>query len=145
MANSGSSSGTTKDINKVLNGGLDAHEAMGGHMTDRHVGKTEQELLNRLNTDLNISGSSSFSDKKTAEKVCYDILSDKSNSSKVSDWLSGKIKGNKLVFNYTGNKGDVLGIGVTRGNNAARDLIDGLIVLKKDGQGGYYILTGYPK
>ncbi|MBT0952716.1 hypothetical protein HUW30_03235 [Bacillus velezensis] len=54
-------------------GGLAAHEAKGGHLIERHVGKTDQELLKRLEkskmSNKKISGSSSFKDRATAEKV----------------------------------------------------------------------------
>ncbi|MDB2140115.1 RNase A-like domain-containing protein, partial [Clostridium butyricum] len=131
----------TKDI---LNGGLDVHESMGGHLLKKHVGKSEQELLERLKNQPNISGSSSFSNENIAEDVCYKILCDKNNKVKINEWLSDSKKGNKLVLDYKGIEEDFIGIGVKRGESSAKDMYNGMIVLKKDGKGGYYILTGYP-
>ncbi|SFD27842.1 Pre-toxin TG [Clostridium uliginosum] len=74
-----------KKIKDTLNGGLDVHESMGGHLLEKHVGKTEQELLDRLKNQPKISGSSSFSDKNIAEDVCYKILSNKNNKIKINE------------------------------------------------------------
>ncbi|NFT93942.1 hypothetical protein FDF86_16570 [Clostridium botulinum] len=117
---------------------------MGGHLLEKHVGKSEQELLERLKNQPKISGSSSFSDKNIAEDVCYKILSDKNNKIKINEWLSDSKKGNKLVLDYKGIEEELIGIGVKKGEISAKDMYNGMVVLKKDGKGGYYILTGYP-
>lgn len=44
----------------VDGGGLKAHELAGGHLLDRHVEKSAQQLLDRLAADSRITGSSSF-------------------------------------------------------------------------------------
>ncbi|MBW5458712.1 MAG: RNase A-like domain-containing protein [Clostridium sp.] len=141
-----SSEGVTQaeEIKSILNGGLDVHESKGGHLLEKHVGKSEQELLERLNNQSKISGSSSFYDKYVAENVCYKILSDDVNKIKIKEWLSDSKKGNKLVLKYNGSDSKLVGIGVKRGENMAKDMYNGKIILKKDGKGGYYILTGYP-
>ncbi|WP_250673789.1 RNase A-like domain-containing protein [Paraclostridium ghonii] len=133
-----------RNIKDILNGGLDVHESMGGHLLEKHVGKSEKELLERLKKQPKISGSSSFSDKNIAEDVCYKILCDKNNKVKINEWLLDSKKGNKLVLDYKGIEEDLIGIGVKRGESLAKDMYNGMIVLKKDGKGGYYILTGYP-
>lgn len=52
-------------------GGLAAHEARGGHLLQKHVGKTDKELIERLRTDPNphITASSTFKDRATAERI----------------------------------------------------------------------------
>mgnify|MGYP000386227044 CR=1 FL=1 len=35
--------------NRVPGGGLSAHEGAGGHLIARHVGRTEQQLIDRAN------------------------------------------------------------------------------------------------
>ncbi|TWH27566.1 hypothetical protein L609_000300000330 [Bacillus subtilis J22] len=66
-------------------GGLAAHEAKGGHLIERHVGKTDGGLFQRLIKDTKISGSSSFKDRATAEKVASSVLSDPKNITKIKN------------------------------------------------------------
>ena len=40
-----------------------------GHLRERHVGKTDEELLQRLESNSTITGASTFADRATAEKV----------------------------------------------------------------------------
>ncbi|MGM0859601.1 MAG: RNase A-like domain-containing protein [Bacillota bacterium] len=89
-------------------GGLAAHEAKGGHLIERHVGKTDGELFQRLIKDTKISGSSSFKDRATAEKVASSVLSDPKNISKIKKWLSNPNSRPTLPLRYKGD-GEVLG------------------------------------
>jgi hypothetical protein len=50
-------------------GGLAVHELKGEHLIERHVGKTDEQLLERLKTNPKITGSSTFKNRMTAEKV----------------------------------------------------------------------------
>src|SRR3546814_19430147 len=47
------------DTGEVPGGGLEAHEDAGSHLIERHVSRTEQQLLDRLQRE-NISASSHF-------------------------------------------------------------------------------------
>ncbi|NRR85638.1 ribonuclease YeeF family protein [Bacillus velezensis] len=123
-------------------GGLAAHEAKGGHLIERHVGKTDQELLKRLEkskmSNKKISGSSSFKDRATAEKIANITLSD--NKDKIEKWLNNDVK-KPLVLSYKGS--EVLGRGITKGTTEISDLTNAKIILKKNNDGSF-ILTGYP-
>ncbi|WP_276735239.1 T7SS effector LXG polymorphic toxin [Bacillus sp. (in: firmicutes)] len=123
-------------------GGLAAHEAKGGHLIERHVGKTDGELFQRLIKDTKISGSSSFKDRATAEKVASSVLSDPKNISKIKKWLSNPNSRPTLPLRYKGD-GEVLGRRVEKGSNVAKDATNATIVLKKS-KNGEFILTGYP-
>ncbi|MCY8712356.1 ribonuclease YeeF family protein [Bacillus haynesii] len=123
-------------------GGLAAHESKRGHLIKRHVGKTDKELSQRLKKDLKITGSSTFKDRATAEKVASEVLKDPKNIKKVEKWLSDPKSRPTLALRYKGN-GDVLGRSIERGSNTAEDVTNAKIVLKK-GKDGEYILTGYP-
>jgi len=46
-----------------------------GHLIDKHVGKTVQQLIDRFSSDPNITGSSSFPDTRTAERAVSIALS----------------------------------------------------------------------
>ncbi|MGG3031924.1 ribonuclease YeeF family protein [Bacillus stercoris] len=123
-------------------GGLAAHEAKGGHLIERHVGKTDGELFQRLIKDTKISGSSSFKDRATAEKVASSVLSDPKNITKIKKWLSNPNSRRTLPVRYKGD-GEVLGRRVEKGSNVAKDATNATIVLKKS-KNGEFILTGYP-
>ncbi len=64
-------------------GGLAAHELKGGHLIDRHVGKTDGQLLERLKNNPKITGSSTFKGRMTAEKVADTVLRDPKNIKKI--------------------------------------------------------------
>ncbi|WP_326850125.1 ribonuclease YeeF family protein [Bacillus inaquosorum] len=70
-------------------GGLAAHEAKGGHLIERHVGKTDEELIERLRTDPNphITASSTFKDRATAERIANSVLNDPKNIKKIENWI----------------------------------------------------------
>ncbi|WP_368237197.1 ribonuclease YeeF family protein [Bacillus velezensis] len=123
-------------------GGLAAHEAKGGHLIERHVGKSDQELMERLEkskmSNKKISGSSSFKDRATAEKVANITLSN--NKDKIEKWLNNDVK-KPLVLSYKGS--EVLGRGITKGSAEISDLTNAKIILKKNNDGSF-ILTGYP-
>ena len=126
---------------EVPGGGLPAHEDAGAHLIDKHVGKSEQELLDRLHKE-NISASSSFVDLPSAEHFCAQTI--KEHQSEIDDWLAGK-GGNRLVIDSTFDA--KTGISVERGQDHAVDTHSVKLVLERsDKLGiGYRIVTGYPE
>jgi hypothetical protein len=113
-----------------------------GHLMSAHVGKTEEELLNRLKTDKKIRASSSFESIQIAEMVVQRTLNDPIQK-KIEKWLRSSItKG--LPLRYNGDKSKVIGYGVSRGETTFRKMHNAVIVLQKDGKGSYYVKTGYP-
>lgn len=125
--------------------GLEAHESKGGHLLDRHVNVTDQDLIHRLQNQKKISGASRFKDRKTAERVVQAALTDKENQEKIQTWLENRNNRRNLVVSYRGSPDEVLGRGLRRGDTQVQDMRQSaILVLKKDHQGDYYILTGYP-
>lgn len=142
-----SSTGTDKKdqpaiANPLLPGGsLEASEKAGGHLLARHVGKTEQELRQRLKSDPKISAASSFKDRATAEEgITAAIML---NSKRIEAWLKGKQ--DRLVFIYK-HKTPV-GISIARNAPSAREAFYLRLVLVRDShfEEGWKILTGYPE
>lgn len=126
-------------------GGLEAHESKGGHLLERHVNVTDQDLTQRLQSQKKISGASRFKDRETAERVAQAVLSDKENQKKIETWLENHNNRRNLVLSYHGGRDEVLGRGLRRGDTQVQDMKQSaILVLKKDHQGDYYILTGYP-
>ncbi|MHA7765872.1 T7SS effector LXG polymorphic toxin [Bacillus atrophaeus] len=119
-------------------GGLAAHEARGGHLIDRHIGKTDEELLQRLQINKKIRASSSFTDRPTAERVANETLT--KHKKEIEEWLNSDID-DPLPLPYRGT--EVIGRGVRKGSNEVKDMTNARIVLKKN-EDGSFILTGYP-
>lgn len=80
-------------------GGLDAHEAMGGHLLKRHVGKTEKELLDRFINEPKIIISSAFFKQAVAEEAAAATIT--ANQEKITFWLAAIPP--KLVITSTMN------------------------------------------
>ncbi|UUI53973.1 ribonuclease YeeF family protein [Bacillus velezensis] len=119
-------------------GGLAAHEAKGGHLIERHVGKTDEELLQRLQINKKIRASSSFTDRPTAERVANETLT--KHKKEIEEWLKSDVN-DPLPLPYRGT--EVIGRGVRQGSNEVKDMTNARIVLKKN-EDGSFILTGYP-
>ncbi|MCP1122650.1 hypothetical protein NKR74_04710 [Bacillus sp. 3103sda1] len=123
-------------------GGLNAHKARGGHLIERHVEKTDAELLQRLQRDLRIPAASTFTDRATAERVANEVLSNPQNITKINRWLNNTNSRPTLPLRYKGE--DIIGRYIERGSDIALDVENARIVLKKDNQGSF-IITGYPE
>ena len=79
---------------EVPGGGLEAHEQAGSHLIERHVGKSEQDLIDRLKKE-NISASSSFRDLPSAEHFVAATIAE--HQDQVDAWVDGQ-GGNRLVI-----------------------------------------------
>jgi hypothetical protein len=125
---------------EVPGGGLEAHEQAGSHLIERHVGKDEQQLLDRLHKE-NISASSSFRDLPSAEHFIAQTIA--LSQGQVDAWLAGK-GGKRLVLDAHFDAST--GISVARGDAHAQDVFSVKLVLERsDALGiGYRIVTGYP-
>lgn len=125
---------------EVPGGGLEAHEDAGGHLIERHVGRTEQQLLDRLQRE-NISASSSFRDLPAAEHFVSETIVE--NQDRVDAWLDGK-GGNRLVLDAHFDAST--GISIQRGDTQAEDVYSVKLVLERSDalDIGYRIVTGYP-
>ncbi len=119
---------------------LQTSENAGGHLLDKHVGKTEQQLKDRLQREPRISGSSSFYDQDVAEKTTHQALS--THQQQIDNWL--KSGNNRYVLDYKASQ--PVGISVQRGQNQASTVNSARFILQKDRSmpNGYKILTGYP-
>ncbi|MGO1541945.1 MAG: RNase A-like domain-containing protein [Luteimonas sp.] len=124
----------------VPGGGLQAHEDAGGHLIERHVGKSEQWLVDRVRND-NISAASSFRDLPEAEYFVSQTLGE--NQGDIDAWLDGS-GGNRLVLDASFDA--TTGISVARGESHAEDVFSVRVVLERSDRLdiGYRIITGYP-
>ena len=124
----------------VEGGGLQAYENAGGHLLQKHVGQSEQALMNRLVAEPKITGSSSFYDRATAESAMSQTLD--ANTTTISNWLNGSAGRLRLDYSLP----DPVGISVSRGAAGAVDVNSVRTILVHDPSmpTGYKIITGFP-
>ncbi|WUR12420.1 DUF4214 domain-containing protein [[Empedobacter] haloabium] len=124
----------------VPGGGLQTHEAAGGHLILKHVGQTEQSLVTRLANEPRIIGSSSYYDRGIAENAVSQALD--ANQTAISTWLNGSA--GRLRIDHT--LPNPVGISVSRGATSAIDVNSTRTILVRDPSmpTGYKILTGFP-
>lgn len=128
-------------VPEVPGGGLEAHENAGGHLIERHVGKSEQWLIDRVRRE-NVSAASSFRDLPEAERFVAETLA--LHQDRIDAWVGGQ-GGNRLVIDARFDAST--GISVERGDSAARDVFSVRLVLERSNRLediGYRIVTGYP-
>ncbi|WP_459502514.1 RNase A-like domain-containing lipoprotein [Bacillus sp. C1] len=112
-----------------------------GHTIERHVGKTEDELKKRLQTD-KVSAASTYYDKATATKAVKDSL--KQHEQEIEKWLKNS-KENRLVLNT--KHAFPVGKTVLKRDMSVKDkLMNTVTVLARDKSGslGFKIITSYP-
>ena len=132
----------TKPLPAVPGGGLKAHEKAGGHLLARHTGKSEADLIERLEQQRGIRSASSFPDAAVAEVVVGVVIA--SRQKQIAKWLRGDEE--RLTLDFTANK--PVGIMVTRRSMTAVPVSSVRLVLERDPEFaplGWRILTGYPQ
>ncbi|MGV7960571.1 hypothetical protein QPK13_05445, partial [Photorhabdus tasmaniensis] len=121
------------------------HENFGGHAIERHVGKSDAQLLARFKNDPTVVASSTFTDMKTAEWAVGNGIA--ANREKLTSWMAGNLAGNpdRLVLKHEMpvNIGRV----IQRGSTKSHESNSIVIVIAKDPlmPNGYRIQTAYPK
>jgi len=128
-------------VPNIPGGGLDFHEAAGGHTLERHVGKTESQLAERLANDKRISAASSFTYRSVAESAIAEAMSQKQSA--IDSWV--KSRGNRYTIDYDANR--IIGITLRRRASKATQTSRLRIVLQRSTKlpPGYFILTAYPQ
>ncbi|WP_020061262.1 RNase A-like domain-containing lipoprotein [Bacillus sp. 123MFChir2] len=112
-----------------------------GHTIERHVGKTDEQLKERLRTD-NVSAASTYYDKEAATKAVKDTI--KQHEKEIEKWLK-ESKENRLVLNTKHNF--AVGKTVLKKDMRVKDGLQNTVtVLQKDkgSQLGFKIVTSYP-
>jgi hypothetical protein len=121
---------------------LSVDEAMGGHTLDRHIGKTDEELVERLRREPDISSASTYTDRETAERVIGAALA--SDGSALHKWRARQGRRPNFVLHY--NAHEVIGRSVRRGRSRSQPCERALVVLRwDDRRRQFYVLTSYPE
>ena len=112
-----------------------------GHAIEKHVGKSDEFLRNRLNTE-DISAASTFNDMAEAEDAIRKVLIKRGDL--VTAWLKTD-KSNKKAFYYPMK--NPVGRVLKRESDSPRAGNQARVVLIRDGdyKEGFFILTAYPE
>jgi len=138
QADSGSQSGEARATTHDLS----VDEAMGGHTLDRHIGKTDEELVARLRREPDISSASTYTDRQTAERVIGAALA--TNGSAFEKWRAREGRRPNFVLHYDAH--EVIGRSVRRGRTRSQPAERALVVLRwDDRRRQFYVLTSYPE
>lgn len=116
-------------------------ERLGGHTLDRHVGRTDAELRERLSRERNISAASTWIDQATAEATVAAAL--RAERRRIENWMNRGTPRANLALHY--DAGHVIGRSLRRGDSQTVDCTRAVIVLRANGPNSFYVLTTYPE
>jgi hypothetical protein len=118
---------------------LTRDEDRGGHTLERHIGKTDAQLRERL-AEESISADSTYNDRDTAEMAV--AASIRENSSRIDSWLRRPGGHSNLVLDY--DSSSPLGRSMRRDEAASFPCSHAVVILKWLGPADYFVLTSYP-
>jgi hypothetical protein len=119
---------------------LSHDEAAGGHVLRKHVGRTDEQLHERLEYERNISGASTYTDRATAERAIGAAIA--TSQDRIQRWLNRSGGRPNLVLDYDSSQ--PVGRTINRGESQSRACSHTVVVLKYDAP-SYYVLTSYPE
>ena len=120
---------------------LSQDEAAGGHILRKHVGRSHQQLLERLDHEPKISRASTYTDRATAERTVGAAIAQ--SRERIQRWLDRSGGHPNLVLDY--DAGQPIGRTINRGESRSHACSHALVVLKYNPPAGYYVLTSYPE
>ena len=77
---------------------LQQQELVGGHTIERHVGKTDWQLVNRLKNDRRIAAASTYYNEATAATNIEAALRER--ATRLNNWFQEADRGAKLAIDY---------------------------------------------
>jgi CDI toxin RNase A-like protein len=122
---------------------LSQDESAGGHTLKKHVGRTDDQLRERLERERHISAASTWTDLPTAEQAVGTALAQ--NQDRINRWLDRSGNRPNLVVDYDGDPAHPVGRSLRRGEDQAQPCSHATVVLKWAGDRDYYVLTTYPE
>lgn len=120
---------------------LSLDEQRGGHTLNKHVGRTDDELRQRLEREPNIAAASSWTDRDTAEQTVGEAL--RFNREKIQSWQARGYPRSNLGLHF--DAGKVIGRSIRQGDSRTTPCTEAVIVLKADSPTSFYVLTTYPE
>jgi hypothetical protein len=116
-------------------------EARGGHTLDKHVGRSDQELRERLDRERNISAASTWTNREVAEETVAQAL--RAERDKIARWEERGYRRPNLALHF--DAGRVIGRSMKHEDESSTPATQAVIVLKADGPNSFYVLTSYPE
>jgi len=116
-------------------------EERGGHTLKKHVGRTDEQLQERLRRERNISAASTWTDRETAEVTVAEAL--RVERGRIEKWTRRGYPRANLALHY--DAGRTLGRSVRRDETPTVNCRSAVIVLRADGAESFYVLTTYPE
>jgi Bacterial CdiA-CT RNAse A domain len=116
-------------------------EQRGGHTLDKHVGRTDDQLRERLDRERDISAASTWTDLASAEETVAAAI--RSNQSKIDRWNERGYPRPNLALHF--DAGRPIGRTMHHGETSSEPCSGAVIVLKADRDGGFLVLTTYPE
>jgi toxin YxiD len=115
-------------------------EERGGHTLEKHIGRTDEQLRERLRRE-RISAASTWTDRETAEATVAEAL--RAEQRRVDSWISRGYPRANLALHY--EAGRPIGRSLRRGEEQTVNCTSAVIVLRADGPDSFYVLTTYPE
>src|SRR5262245_53569234 len=123
---------------------LSVDESMGGHTLARHVGRTDDQLRDRLKREPQISAASTYTDRTAAERAVGASLA--AGGAALTAWERRNGRRPNLVLHYRDPAGAALGRSLARGQRTVVACDRALVVLRwNDRAERFYVLTSYPE
>lgn len=123
---------------------LQRDEQRGGHTLARHIGRTDEQLAQRLRNEPNISAASTWTDELTARRAIGQAVHE--NEVRIQAWASRQGSRPNLVLNYVQRTGPPLGRSLRRGQRVSAPCDRALVVLRwQDRDRRWIVLTSYPE
>jgi toxin YxiD len=116
-------------------------EERGGHTLKKHVGRTDEELRERLRRERNISAASTWTDRETAEVTVAQAL--RANQGRIETWMRRGYPRANLALHF--DAGRLIGRSLRRGEEQTVNCASLVVVLRADGPDRFYVLTTYPE
>jgi hypothetical protein len=122
---------------------LSQDESAGGHTLRKHVGRSDDQLRERLRHERNIAAASSWSDRETAERAVGIAL--EQNRDKIDRWLKKTGNHPNLAIDYDGDASHPIGRSLRRDAVQPESCAHATIVLRWTSPSDCYVLTSYPE
>lgn len=123
---------------------LSSDEARGGHTIARHVGRTDEQLRQRLGQQPGISAASTYTDLETAETVVAAVLL--AEAARVRAWTRRRGPRPNLALRTRNPRGPPIGRVLERGRRQPVPARGAVVVLRWDARArDYFVLTSYPE
>jgi toxin YxiD len=119
---------------------LSRDEERGGHTLRKHVGRTDDELRERLARERDISAASTWTDRAAAEETVAAAL--RAERGRIESWTRRGDRRPNLALHF--DAGRVIGRSMVRGSDQSEPCTRAVIVLRGYGD-GFYVLTTYPE